>query len=89
MSLPSEALRAVLTSGPVLEALRALSPAIGNVAKDLPLVGMVADYIDGNDGVIPDAVPSHLRSDIELAKLRVLAAKANAPAPPEKPAGTI
>ena len=92
MSLPSDAIKALTAAGPIAEALAALAPQIGDMTKHLPLIGTVADYIDGGDGIVPPDLPSQLRSDIEMRRLRVLASKdepTKPVAPPEPPAGTV
>lgn len=79
MSSPSQALKALTETPAIAEALLALAPQLSDVTRHLPLIGVVADYIDGGDGIVPPDLPSALKSDIELRRLRVLAAKASAP----------
>lgn len=49
-----------------IEAVNALSP----------LIGKVADYIGGHADELPSELPEELKSDVELRRLRALAAKA-------------
>jgi hypothetical protein len=84
MSFPSDIVKSLTAAGPIAEALAALAPQIGDMTKHLPLIGTVADYIDGGDGIVPPDLPSQLRSDIEVRRMRVLAAKAEG-APPAEP----
>jgi hypothetical protein len=91
MSQPSDIIKSLTAAGPIAEALVALAPQIGDMTKHLPLIGVIADYIDGGDGIVPPDLPSSLRSDIEMRRLRVLAAKADEKpaAAPEPPLGHV
>ena len=66
MFKPSDVVKGIKEVGPVLEAVEAFGP----------LIGKVADYIGGHTAELPEELPTELRSDVEVRRLRVLAAKA-------------
>jgi hypothetical protein len=70
MALPSDALKALTTAADVI------GPALKAIELFQPLLAPAADYIAGHDVELPQELPAQLKSDIELARLEALAAKA-------------
>lgn len=52
-----------------------IATAIEAVNALSPLIGKVADYIGGHSEEMPPELPRELRSDVELRRLRVVAAR--------------